>query len=232
LSGRRSIFPMKVDLLAIQPSDVDKAWLVEYAARACYGAPLSPPEKRLAFLTGLAQRGHLSVFEHARFCEFDYVQREPAIDSVSEARNGYWLRSFNARHLLERNPQTHLADIFDREPQIPYGALTPAQRVTHAGATFEIAGVSRVTTHQIVRHRLASYSQESERHVAADLDLAVIPPSIAENEAARYVFQDALAGIIDAVYELRRLGIPQEDVRYLYPQAAPTRIVVTMRYSA
>jgi len=75
-----------------------------------------------------------------------------------------------------------------------------------------------------------SYSQESERHVPPDFDAAVFPPSVMASEAAMYIFKDALQVAQDAAAELLHLGIPLEDVRYLYPQAVPTRIIVTARF--
>lgn len=221
---------MEVKLLAIQPGDVDKSWLVEYAARACHASALGDPELRFKFLGHLAAQGHLSVFEHARFLRLTPVFDVCGVDEEREAAYGGYLHSYNARHLIERNPAADLRSLFYGAPQVEYHALTPAQRLRHACATFEISGVSRVETHQQVRHRTASYSQESERHVMPDLDLAIMPPAIAECEAARYIFRDTIAVIQDAVAQLLHLGIHLEDVRYIYPHAAPTRFVVTARF--
>ena len=103
-----------------------------------------------------------------------------------------------------------------------------ASPLEHASFTFGIDGVSRVLTHQLVRHRLASYSQQSQRYVAAHGFPYITPPSIAENPAAKEKF-DSLMEKIRAVYsELTALGIPKEDARYVLANAAETKIVVTM----
>lgn len=98
----------------------------------------------------------------------------------------------------------------------------------HASFTFGIEGVSRALTHQLVRHRLASYSQQSQRYVAmSELPSgAVIPGSI--TGAMRERFRTMLASIGDFYEAMRQAGIPAEDARYILPNAAPTKIVATM----
>lgn len=99
----------------------------------------------------------------------------------------------------------------------------------HASYTFAIEGVSRALTHQLVRHRLASFNQQSQRYVRFENGLDTITPqSIAENEEARTVFDRAIDSSVKAYEELLKLGIRAEDARYLLPNAAETKIVVTM----
>lgn len=102
----------------------------------------------------------------------------------------------------------------------------------HAKFTFAIDGVSRALTHQLVRHRIASYSQQSQRYVSNegkfDLDLFVIPPSVQKSDEAFSIYLATLENIQQAYNELKRLGIPSEDARFLMPNASITRIVVTM----
>jgi len=99
--------------------------------------------------------------------------------------------------------------------------------IEHASATFEISGISRACSHQLVRHRLASYSQESQRYVDMSDPQFIIPPDIAANPRAMEIWQ----GVVDelkAVYrELRELGIRKEDARFLLPNATATRIVMS-----
>lgn len=99
----------------------------------------------------------------------------------------------------------------------------------HASYTFAIDGVSRALTHQLVRHRLASYNQQSQRYVKFTQGLEVITPgSVAENEEALKIFNDAIDHAKGAYEQLLEMGIPAEDARYLLPNAAETKIVVTM----
>jgi len=104
--------------------------------------------------------------------------------------------------------------------------------IEHAVATFEISGISRACSHQLVRHRIASYSQESQRYVEMSRPDYVLPASVAENPEASAVF-DRLAEAVSSAYrDLRELGVPKEDARFVLPNAAATRIVVTMNFRA
>jgi thymidylate synthase (FAD) len=104
--------------------------------------------------------------------------------------------------------------------------------IEHASATFEISGISRACTHQLVRHRIASYSQESQRYVDLSNPDYVIPPSVAADSEALEVWNQATAGMAEAYGKLRDKGIFKEDARFLLPNATATRIVVTMNFRA
>ncbi|MBO4365776.1 MAG: FAD-dependent thymidylate synthase [Eggerthellaceae bacterium] len=99
----------------------------------------------------------------------------------------------------------------------------------HASYTFAIEGVSRALTHQLVRHRLASFNQQSQRYVKFKDGVPVIVPStISAEPETKQVFDDAIAACVEAYDKLLAAGIPAEDARYLLPNAAETKIVVTM----
>lgn len=99
----------------------------------------------------------------------------------------------------------------------------------HASYTFAIEGVSRALTHQLVRHRIASFNQQSQRYVKFKNGLEVVtPPSIAENDETHVVFDEAIKACLKAYDALLNAGIPAEDARYLLPNASETKIVVTM----
>lgn len=99
----------------------------------------------------------------------------------------------------------------------------------HASYTFAIDGVSRALTHQLVRHRLASFNQQSQRYVKFTDGLETIKPqSIADNPRADELFDAMVARTVEAYQEFLKLGIPAEDARYILPNAAETKIVVTM----
>ncbi|MFH1857118.1 MAG: FAD-dependent thymidylate synthase [Candidatus Omnitrophota bacterium] len=106
----------------------------------------------------------------------------------------------------------------------------------HVKFTFAIEGVSRASTHQLVRHRIASYSQQSQRYVKEDNFDYVIPPSIKKDEIACAEFvrimdeiQKSYKFFIDRFKEKGTVGEKaNEDARYVLPQAAETKIVVTM----
>ena len=99
----------------------------------------------------------------------------------------------------------------------------------HASFTFGIEGISRVTTHQLVRHRIASFSQQSQRYVShSERFAAVIPPTIAARPDLLARFESQLATVCTAYADMVAAGIPAEDARYLLPNAAETKIMVTM----
>lgn len=98
----------------------------------------------------------------------------------------------------------------------------------HAVFSFGISGISRACSHQLVRHRIASYNQQSQRYVdMADFDV-VVPESIEKTTPALSIFENLMDQIDTAYEELVNLGIPKEDARYVLPNASITNIIVTM----
>jgi len=98
----------------------------------------------------------------------------------------------------------------------------------HASFTFGIEGISRATSHQLVRHRLASYSQQSQRYVKFDRPEYVTPHSVAADDESKKLFDEAVAGAYRLYRTLLERGVPAEDARFVLPNAACTRIIVTM----
>jgi len=104
-----------------------------------------------------------------------------------------------------------------------------ASVIEHASFTFSLENVSRALTHQLVRHRLASYTQQSQRHVAYNTPKHyVIPKSVENHKDAKKIFEDALTKISEAYQKLLKYDIPKEDARFILPNAAVTNIVITM----
>ena len=111
--------------------------------------------------------------------------------------------------------------------------------VEHASFTFAIAGISRACSHQLVRHRIASYSQQSQRYVdESDMDY-VLPPAIARIPEARERFEAFMGEVGSAYRDLKaildahgRKDKSKEDARFVLPQAAETKVVVTMNCRA
>ena len=104
----------------------------------------------------------------------------------------------------------------------------------HGAATFFFEGISRACTHQLVRHRLASFSQESQRYVSLDKGdwSVVVPPAIAGKEEAQARLNEAWEYLQRLYQELRQMGIRKEDARFLLPNATATRIVTSMNFAA
>lgn len=99
----------------------------------------------------------------------------------------------------------------------------------HVSFTFGIEGVSRAMLAQITRHRIASFSVQSQRYVdMSDGFGYVIPESIEQNPEARDVFDAFMRGIDTLYTYLRSCGIPAEDARFILPNACHTQMIVTM----
>lgn len=99
----------------------------------------------------------------------------------------------------------------------------------HASFTFAVSGVSRALTHQLVRHRVASYSQQSQRYVDMSSFRYVVPESIKNDEQAwdYYLWcMDRIRETYDALVNDHL--IPEEDARYVLPNACETNIIITM----
>jgi len=97
----------------------------------------------------------------------------------------------------------------------------------HVGFTFS-AAVSRVCSHQLVRHRIASYSHQSQRYVSMDRAEWRLPPGIVADPGARDKCRELLEQARRVYTELIAMGIEREDARYLLPGAALSPIVFTM----
>lgn len=122
-----------------------------------------------------------------------------------------------------------------------YGHESP---IEHVSFTFAAEGISRSLSHQLVRHRIASYSQQSQRYVKLEQFEYVIPPEIARNEKAKILFEKSMEDSQKAYNEIAGLleqryleqGISKgsaekkaiEDARYVFPNACETKIVFTM----
>ena len=124
--------------------------------------------------------------------------------------------------------------------------------IEHISFTFAIEGISRTCTHQLVRHRIASYSQQSQRYVKLEQFDYIIPPQIEKNEVAKKIFiksmqddQKAYSELVNALikdnvkmylqqgYDEKKANSMAEkksieDARYVFPNACETKIVVTM----
>ncbi|QEK11148.1 FAD-dependent thymidylate synthase [Crassaminicella thermophila] len=124
--------------------------------------------------------------------------------------------------------------------------------IEHISFTFAVEGVSRVLTHQLVRHRIASYSQQSQRYVKLDQFEYIIPPSIEVIPEAKDMFlkamnedqekYNALVNILQKKHydrlikegksekQAKRISekMAIEDSRYVFPNACETKIVFTM----
>lgn len=104
------------------------------------------------------------------------------------------------------------------------GHFSPIEHVTF---TFGIEGVSRALTHQLVRHRIGSFSQQSQRYVDGGKFGYVIPPSIEAKPEMKEKFTAFMQQCEDFYRELADAGIEKEDARFVLPNACDTKIICT-----
>jgi thymidylate synthase (FAD) len=127
---------------------------------------------------------------------------------------------------------THDQDDF-LEKLTAVGHMSP---VEHASFTFVVEGISRACSHQLVRHRLASYSQQSQRYVGEDDFDYLVPPSISANNELKALFVDTIEHIQKSYTFLSQklaengysTEAAREDARFVLPNATETKIMITM----
>lgn len=100
----------------------------------------------------------------------------------------------------------------------------------HAYATFRVEGGSRSFTHQLVRHRFCSFSQQSQRYVDEEKFSVVTPDSIRESAEALDVYNRLVNDAREAYRRLIELGIKKEDARFVLPNATESEIVVSANF--
>ena len=99
--------------------------------------------------------------------------------------------------------------------------------IEHAVFMFEIEGISRVCSHQLVRHRIASYDQESQRFSAVEKEDFIVPHTVRSNPSALKLYEDVIKQSILTFKKLKELEVPKEDARFILPQAIGTKLVIT-----
>jgi thymidylate synthase (FAD) len=100
--------------------------------------------------------------------------------------------------------------------------------IEHASFTFRVEGVSRALLAQITRHRLASFSVESQRYVDMSAMPCVTPPAIAADPEIMREYNDVLSHIKSFYQRAVSSGIDKEDARFVLPNACETRMIMTM----
>lgn len=98
----------------------------------------------------------------------------------------------------------------------------------HASATFYISGCSRAMTHQLVRHRLISVSQQSQRYVDEKTFACVIPPSVPDER--RHEFQADIDSIRAMYAKWQGHGLKKEDARFVLPNACASEIIISANF--
>lgn len=117
---------------------------------------------------------------------------------------------------------------YDSDPKNPLGLVKHLYLNGHHSVfehiyfTFKIEGISRACSHQLVRHRHCSFTQRSQRYCSEDGFGVVIPPSV----DSKYFVHD-MEDIRDCYEDYQRSGVPNEDARYVLPNACMTSLYLS-----
>jgi thymidylate synthase (FAD) len=108
------------------------------------------------------------------------------------------------------------------------GVLDARSLLPHLGYTFAVERISRACSHQLVRHRVASFSQQSQRYIVVKRlqERVVTPPSV--EKAGGDEFKELVKEAGEAYQRLVDRGVPKEDARFVLPNAAETSLLMTM----
>ncbi len=137
------------------------------------------------------------------------------------ARRSYDKRP--AKQIWEEMNDVKVSRLLDRV--ISHGHLSVLE---HANFTFAIEGISRALSHQLVRHRIASYTQQSQQRASEqDFDF-IIPPAIQSNPVLCREFQEKMGELTDFYRKALDMGITKGQARYALPNACMTRVIMTM----
>ena len=140
--------------------------------------------------------------------------------------------------LIQQTPKpiqtiSNIASIcYDSDPKDPMVLVKHLYKNGHHSVfehiyfTFRIDGISRACSHQLVRHRMCSFTQRSQRYCDEDGFEYVTPPSIRKKyEVGTYDY--AMFETNDNYEDLQRIGIPNEDARYVLPNACATSLYLS-----
>ncbi len=196
---------LKVELISITP-EAEK--LIEEAGRTAYLSFDRYTPEPILKLKGLK--------------ELVYTEKYP---ELKEVRPGDMVNFKGKQHEVEQRWENSAEKFI--KMLIRSGHLSVLE---HAYASFRIKGGSRSFTHQLVRHRMASFTQQSQRYVnEAQFDY-VIPPSIERNPEALKVYQKFMEEARRAYEKLRNMKIKKEDARFVLPNAVYSEIVITANF--
>lgn len=130
------------------------------------------------------------------------------------------------------NPIDTIAQIasicYDSDPKNPMALVKHLYNNSHHSVfehiyfTFKIEGISRACSHQLVRHRHCSFTQRSQRYCSEDGFEYVTPPSLKLSS-----FHGDMQDLQDWYRHYQDLGVPNEDARYILPNACATSLYLS-----
>jgi len=229
---------------------IDTFPLTAIGARVCYSKKsleellkepkVSSPQERAQFLSKLANWKHFSVFAHS--FAYKKVGEKKAVYLAAKYFKSYWNEKapdyigISLRHYLEELSEEERSEVFTHlsEVENQIEPLGVNENVVLLGGTFKgfgyfvfyISGISRVATHQLVRHTSLNFSQRSQRYASEKENSSIIPPSFKGNAEELFRSWDKMANNLYRVLT-EDLKIPKEDARFILPHGRASTIVVS-----
>jgi thymidylate synthase (FAD) len=229
----------------------DTLWIYAVAARICYfkksnnpkdvldDPKVNNPEVGKKYLINLAKKFHTSIFAHTiRY--FVLPNNDDALYLAAKRFKITYPSSstigITFRHVVEDALKLGILDeligkmrfgkpqIINEIDNVIYLDYNPYFDKSY---TFVVGNISRVTTHQLVRHTMLNFNQRSDRYVENTHNKTIIPPSMYTKPFAETIFKFANRVSRISYYALRKLGIPKEDARYIIPEGNETLIMVS-----
>ncbi len=210
---------------------------------------VSSAKERAQFLSKLANWKHFSVFAHS--FAYKKVGKEKALYIAAKYFKTYWNEEkpeyigVSLRHYLEELTPEEREEVFKKLAEVEREikplrykeySLNGFQKVevyllggTHKGFgyfVFYINGISRIATHQLVRHTALNFSQRSQRYATERENYSVIPPSFSDRAKELFRSLDLTANNLYRILT-EDLKIPKEDARFILPHGRRTTIVVS-----
>ena len=139
----------------------------------------------------------------------------------------------NAEKVIEKAGRTSYQS-FEKQTETSYKSFVKMlirnkheSVLEHATVSFRISGISRALTHQLVRHRLCSFTQQSQRYVNEKNFNYIEPDEIRSNPMAHDIYIELMEQIRNRYSQLRDLGIKKEDARFILPNSTESEIIMT-----
>lgn len=150
------------------------------------------------------------------------------LDNVAETARIYmaYRQCYHAGCVANLNEEKSLEEMGEFiSNNMRKGHLSPLE---HVQVSFIIEGVSRVTTHQLVRHRIASYSQQSQRYCHVNIGAVVLPRAVVKYFGRHPDKYKMFQNVLRMYEDMQAEGVSKEDARYILPEGMTSCIVMTM----
>lgn len=175
---------------------------------------------------------NVSILAHTTVFDDTFLPNQGAALSTFAAKQCYTADKFNIdQEKIQAQNDKHYLNLLSRVADSGHMSV-----LEHGSVTFLITGVSRTLSHQLVRHRLASYTQQSQRYTNMQEFNYVVPESIKNNIKAYSLYEHTIADLKETyktlieLLEADNVKNAKEDARFILPNACTTQLVMTMNY--